>query len=94
MAANLYQNLWFCKYNTGVSLALVLQNVELPPMLEIEAQDQRLMERWRGLNQYYIKSPYHLRGPAKGQKQTHAFANPTVRTYDVTILSEHASSLA
>lgn len=40
-------------------------NVELPPMLEIEAQDQRLMERWRGLNQYYIKSPYHLRGPPK-----------------------------
>ncbi|DBA93149.1 TPA: hypothetical protein ACH3X2_003461 [Trebouxia sp. C0005] len=42
-------------------------NVELPPMLEIEAQDQRLMERWRGLNQYYIKSPYHLRGPPKGK---------------------------
>ena len=37
------------------------QNVELPPMLELEAQDQRLRERWRGLNQAYIKSPYNLK---------------------------------
>lgn len=35
--------------------------VELPSMPELEAQDQRLRERWRGLNQAYIKSPYHLK---------------------------------
>ena len=61
-------------------------------MLEIEAQDQRLMERWRGLNQYYIKSPYHLRGPPKGQKQTHPCAIETVCTYGMTKLSAHASA--
>ncbi len=62
-------------------MILLLQNVELPPTLEIEALDQRLMERWRGLNQYYIKSPYHLKAglPKGANLSTACKRNPAAR---------------
>ncbi|KAL3137784.1 DNA-directed RNA polymerase III subunit RPC7-like [Trebouxia sp. C0009 RCD-2024] len=39
-------------------------NVELPPTLEQEPLDQRLVQRWRELSMSYRKSPYYLKPAA------------------------------
>lgn len=45
-------------------LPQLLQNVELPPTLEQEPLDQRLVQRWRELSMSYRRSPYHLKPAA------------------------------
>lgn len=46
------------------------QAVELPSAPELEALDERLVERWNSLQQAYKRSPYHLGSarPSAGHK--------------------------